>query len=122
MDLGAIVLTGFSTVVGVLAGGAITFAVSRRYYRKASEDLRQEAGDLRQETTEIRRRSEELLRYVRLLIDLLEDAGVIAVERDPRTGEPLTVRVLRITHPTATAKGVASHETRVSRAEEQDNR
>ncbi len=121
MDLGAIVLTGFSTVVGVLAGGAITFAVSRRYYRKASEDLRQEAGDLRQETTEIRKRSEELQRYVLLLIDLLDDAGVVEVNRDPQTGEPLTVRLIPITHST-TSKGVATHDWKVIPAEKQDDR
>ena len=100
------------TIISLLVGSAITFYFSRKYYLKASEDLRREAEALRQETTELRRRSEELQRYVLLLIDLLDDAGVVEAKRDPRTGEILTVRLLRITH-SATAKGVATHETKV---------
>jgi len=108
MDWSTIVLTG----VSILLGGAITIGVSRRYYRKASDDLRREAGALRQETTELRRRSQELQRYVLVLIDLLDDAGVVEAKRDPRTGEILAVRLLRITH-SATAKGVPTHEAKV---------
>jgi hypothetical protein len=109
------------TIVSLLVGGAITFFVSRGYYLKASEDLRQSAGALRQETTEIRKRSEELQRYVLLLIDLLDDAGVVEVNRNPQTGEPLTVRLIRTTH-SATSKGVATHDWKVIPAEEQDDR
>jgi len=122
MDWSTIVLTSAS----ILFGGAITFLASWRYYRKASEDLRREAGALRQETTEIRRetaeirteatalrgRSEELLRYVLVLIDLLDNAGVVEAKRNPRTGEILAARLLRTTH-SATAKGVASYDWKV---------
>ena len=102
----------WNTIVSLILGGLIALGVSWWFYRRAAEDLRREAGALRQETTELRRRSEELQRYVLLLIDLLDDAGVVEAKRDPRTGEILAVRLLRITH-SATAKGVATHETKV---------
>ena len=95
----------------------------------AAEDLRREAGalsrettELRRETEEIRRRSSDLLRYIELLINLLEVAGVVDVKRNPKTGEILTVRTIPITHPTATARGMPTHDREIIPRGEQNDR
>jgi hypothetical protein len=67
----------FLAFLSILFGGAITFLASRYYYLKASEDLRGETEGLR--------------RYNKMLMHFLDDAGVIDVEWDPDTGEPMRV-------------------------------
>ena len=113
MDSGSIVLTVVSLLIGGVIGALTSYFISRWYYRKASEDMRRELGALRQETTELRSSSSDTLRYLLSLIDYLDSAGVVEVKRNPQTGEPLAVRSVPITHPTATAKGVASHDWKV---------
>jgi len=112
MDSGSIVLTVVSLLIGGVIGALTSYFISRWYYRKASEDMRRELGALRQETTELRSSSSDTLRYLLSLIDHLESAGVVEVNRNPRTGEPLAVRRLRTTH-SATAESVASHDWKV---------
>jgi hypothetical protein len=47
-----------STIIGVLAGGTLTWLASYIYYRKAGNELRQEANELRTLT--------ELVLYIQL--------------------------------------------------------
>jgi hypothetical protein len=113
MDRDSIVLTVVSLLIGGVIGALTSYFISWWYYRKASEDMRRELGALRQETTELRSISSDIQRYLLSLIDHLDNAGVVEVARNPQTGEPLAVRLRRTTHPTATAKGVASHDWKV---------
>ncbi|MDP9456057.1 MAG: hypothetical protein M3Q60_09755 [Actinomycetota bacterium] len=62
------------TVLSVLVGGLITAYFSRRYYVKASEDLKQETDHLK--------------RYNIMLLRLLDQAGLIPVKWDEQ-GNPL---------------------------------
>lgn len=74
MDLG---MTAITTVLSVLVGGLITLLVSRRYYRKASEDLEREARKLREQSS--------------LMLSALREmsiTGNVEYNRDPETGEP----------------------------------
>src|SRR5215218_776039 len=64
--------------LSVLIGGAITLVVSSVFYGLAARDLKREASELRQ--------------YTIMLINLLDDEGVINVERDAH-GNP--IRVIR---------------------------
>lgn len=68
------------TLISLAVGGFITFLVTRRYYDRASGDLEREAGELKD--------------YTVMLINYLDDAGVIAVERDAQ-GNPIRVRVIK---------------------------
>lgn len=61
-------LTIILTLLSVAAGGIITFLTTRQYYEKASKDLEREAVELR--------------KYSVMLINLLDDAGVVNVDRD----------------------------------------
>ncbi len=89
---GTILLAGISVLIGAL----VTFYVSRRYYLKASEDLRQESQALKQgtealkrETERVRREAEELRQLTIRLTQILAGQGVIEVkEWDPETGGP----------------------------------
>jgi hypothetical protein len=56
------------TLISIAVGGFITFLVTRWYYDRASGDLEREAGELKD--------------YTVMLINYLDDAGVIEVERD----------------------------------------
>lgn len=67
------------TILSVLIGGLITAYFSRRYYVKASEDLKQETDSLKQLT--------------RMLMLMMHDAGLIEVEW-AKDGNP--IRVVRL--------------------------
>jgi hypothetical protein len=67
-------------LIAIAVGGLITFLVTRWYYERASGDLEREASELKN--------------YTVMLINYLDDAGVIEVERDAR-GDPVRVRVIR---------------------------
>ncbi len=71
-----IILVLISMAVGVL----ITFLVARRYFDRASGHLEREAGELKG--------------YTVMLLNYLDDAGVIEVERDAQ-GSPVRVRVTK---------------------------
>jgi hypothetical protein len=68
------------TLISIAVGGFITFLVTRSYYERASGDLEREAGELKD--------------YTVMLINYLDDAGVIEVERDAQ-GNPIRVRVIK---------------------------
>ena len=68
------------TLISMAVGGLITFLVTRWYYERASGDLEREAGELKD--------------YTVMLINYLDEAGVIEVERDAH-GNPVRVRVIR---------------------------
>ena len=68
------------TLIAVAVGGFITFLVTRRYYDRASGDLEREANELKD--------------YTIMLVNYLDDAGVIAVERDEHSN-PIRVRVIK---------------------------
>ncbi len=74
------VITIVSTLISLAVGGLITFLVTRWYYDRASGDLEREAGELKD--------------YTVMLLNYLDDAGVIAVERDAQ-GSPVRVRVIK---------------------------
>jgi hypothetical protein len=87
--------------VGVMGGGLI----STYFSWQASKELRREANEIR--------------KYNIMLIDFLDDAGVIDVKRDAE-GNPIQVRVRKVSMG-ATATGVASLQTKVIRRGEQDD-
>lgn len=60
--------TFLSTMVGVLVGGIVTWAVAKCYYKKASEELQKEAHELR--------------RLNELMLLGMEHAGWIELNRD----------------------------------------
>ena len=68
------------TLISIAVGGFVTFLVTRWYYERASGDLEREAGELKD--------------YTVMLINYLDDAGVIEVERDAQ-GNPIRVRVIK---------------------------
>ena len=59
------IVSGF---VGVAIGGFVTYLVSRHYYKKAGDELKQEATELR--------------RLANLVLHGLEDAGSVKLNRD----------------------------------------
>ena len=66
--------TAWLTVLSVLAGGTISGLISWYYYKRAGDELRDEADELRH--------------YTSVVLRVLEDAGY-AVARNPDTREPL---------------------------------
>ena len=68
------------TLVSIAVGGFITFLGTRWYYDRASGDLEREANELKD--------------YTVMLVNYLDDAGVIAVERDEHSN-PIRVRVIK---------------------------
>ena len=66
--------------LSALIGGVITLVVSSAFYSLATRDLK--------------RTSDELNGYTIMLVNYLDDAGVIEVERDAR-GNPVRVRPIR---------------------------
>ena len=89
--------------LSVLIGGVITLIVSGVFYWFASRDLRRE--------------SNELKAYTVMLINYLDDAGVIEVERDTH-GNPVRVRVIR--REVTDSIGVSDNvQVRLIRGEEQ---
>jgi len=71
-----IILTLFSIAVG----GMVTFLVARWYYERATRNLEREASELKD--------------YTVMLVNYLDDAGVIEVERDVHSN-PMRVRVIK---------------------------
>jgi hypothetical protein len=71
-----IILTLFSIAVG----GMVTFLVARWYYETATGNLEREASELKD--------------YTVMLVNYLDDARMIDVERDAQ-GDPVRVRVIR---------------------------
>jgi hypothetical protein len=71
-----IILTLFSIAVG----GVATFLVARWYCERATGNLEREASELKD--------------YTIMLVDYLDDAGMIDVERDAH-GDPVRVRVVK---------------------------
>ena len=71
-----IILTLFSIAVG----GMVTFLVARWYYESATGNLEREVSELKD--------------YTVMLVNYLDDARMIDVERDAQ-GDPVRVRVIR---------------------------
>jgi hypothetical protein len=69
MEIGQVI----EQAMGVLLGGIITWLVSRYYYKRAANELCQEAAKLREETIEIRRLTNIILRG-------LHNAGICEVK------------------------------------------
>lgn len=57
-----------STVLSLFIGGVITWLVARHYYKKAGDELREEARRLREQT--------------QLILTALEQAGLVELQRD----------------------------------------
>ena len=74
-------MTIILTLISIVVGGSITFLVTRWYYARAS------GGDLEREANELKD-------YTVMLVNYLDDAGVIEVERDAQ-GNPIRVRVIK---------------------------
>ena len=68
------------SLISIAVGGFITFLVTRRYYARASGELEREVGELKD--------------YTVMLVNYLDDAGMIEVERDAQ-GNPIRVRVIK---------------------------
>jgi hypothetical protein len=68
------------TLISIAVGSLVTFLVTRWYYDRASGDLEREANELKD--------------YTVMLVNYLDDAGVIEVERDAQ-GNPIRVRVIK---------------------------
>jgi hypothetical protein len=68
------------SLISIAVGGFITFLVIRWYYARASGELEREAGELKD--------------YTVMLVNYLDDAGVIEVERDAHSN-PIRVRVIK---------------------------
>ena len=73
-------MTIILTLISIVVGGSITFLVTRWYYARVSGDLEREANELKD--------------YTVMLVNYLDDAGVIEVERDAQ-GNPIRVRVIK---------------------------
>jgi hypothetical protein len=68
------------TLFSIAVGGMVTFLVARWYYERATGNLEREASELKD--------------YTVMLINYLDDARMIDVERDAQ-GDPVRVRVIR---------------------------
>src|SRR6266508_1236901 len=91
-------------VLGVAVGGFITWAVARHFYVAAARDLNTAAEGLRAET--------QRTRYVvRMLVDYLEEAGVVHdVKRDPNTGELIVMHKRGLKGEQPSAHGSLTYE------------
>lgn len=61
-------LNASQPLLGVIAGGLITWLVSRHYYKRAGDELREEAKALRNQT--------------RIILLALEDMGYVTLNKD----------------------------------------
>ena len=68
------------TLFSIAVGGVVTFLVARWYYERATGNLEREASELKD--------------YTVMLINYLDDARMIDVERDAH-GDPVRVRVIK---------------------------
>jgi len=75
----------------VIAGGLITWYFSRRYYKRASDDLNATAERLQEESDRLKRFSILMLRA----IEELGASGNVELNRDPETGEPIGLHFRR---------------------------
>jgi hypothetical protein len=75
-----VITTIIFTLIAIAVGGVVTFLVTRWHYERASGDLEREAGELKD--------------YTVMLINYLDDARMIDVERDAH-GNPVQVRVIK---------------------------
>ena len=73
-------MTIILTLISIAVGAFITFLVTRWYYANASGDLERQAGELKD--------------YTVMLINYLDEAGMIKVERDAHSN-PTQVRVIK---------------------------
>jgi hypothetical protein len=93
MTIGAMIL-------GVILGGLINWFFSKRYYKKASEELKKEAGGLKSET-------EKLRKFTKMILQGMEIANLVTITKDPQ-GDPVGF-VLRINvHDTISFSGSVS--------------
>jgi hypothetical protein len=74
------ITTIFLTLFSIAIGATVTFLVARWYYGRATGDLEREASELKD--------------YTVMLLDYLDDARMIDVERDAH-GDPVRVRVIK---------------------------
>lgn len=74
------ITTIFLTLFSIAIGATVTFLVARWYYERATGDLEREASELKD--------------YTVMLLDYLDDARMIDVERDAH-GDPVRVRVIK---------------------------
>ena len=77
------VADGLGTLASILVGSLITWAVSRRYYKLASEDLTQEAKNLRWLST--------------IMLSVLEKHGLANFVRNP-SGDITAVKEMKDVH------------------------
>ena len=70
MDVNEIIGEIIGTIIGVIIGGLITWAVSKWFYIKASEELKAVAVELR--------------RLAELTLRSLEDAGLATLNKDDK--------------------------------------
>ena len=68
------------TLISIAVGGFITFLVTRWHYTRAYGDLERQAGELKD--------------YTVILINYLDEAGMIEVERDAHSN-PIRGRVIK---------------------------
>jgi hypothetical protein len=78
-------ITAATTVGSVGAGGLVTWYFSKRYYKRASDDLNVAAKELKEESDKLERFSILMLRAV----EELGASGTVELNRDPETGEPI---------------------------------
>ena len=78
------------TVISIAVGGVVAFLLARWYYERTFGDLEREASELKD--------------YTVGLINNLDAAGVIEVERDAH-GNPVRVRVIK--HYSADSVGIS---------------
>ena len=83
--LSAYLTTVVSTVVGVLAGGFITWICAKRYYERSSQDLEQESRRLRS--------------HLKIILFGLHDAEIIDLTWDPQTDLPVAIRLQNLRLP-----------------------
>ena len=62
------IYTIVATLVGVIIGGIITWYVSKKYYKRASQEMKEE--------------SDKLIKKINLILRSMEEAGLIEYTRD----------------------------------------
>ena len=75
--------------LGVIIGGVITFLVSRRYYVKASNDLRKH---YEQASEELRKEADELKKATRLVLRSLEEGTPVTLNKNEE-GEIVGIQI-----------------------------
>ncbi len=70
-----------SVILGVILGGLINWFFSKRYYKKASEELKIEAEGLKSET-------EKLRKYTKMILRGMEIGNLVTITKDSQ-GDPV---------------------------------